>query len=139
RNKIADWAPLVIEGRDNKEPFAATRIITGTDVDYGALTHLLVKHLSDQPGFNVHYNRKVVGLDRENDGRWRVSVEGTNDGGGATGLGNMRLRRSRRGCPAVAAEVEDPRRQRLWRIPSQRHLAALRRRRRQSSPPCQGL
>jgi len=84
RNKIADWAPLVMEGRDNKEPFAATRIITGTDVDYGALTHLLVKHLSDQPGFDVHYNRKVVGLDRERDGRWRVSVEDTNDGGVAT-------------------------------------------------------
>jgi malate dehydrogenase (quinone) len=81
RNKIADWAPLIMDGRDDKEPFAATRIITGSDVDYGALTHLLVKHLSDQPGFNVHYNRKVVGLDREQDGRWRVSVEDTNDGG----------------------------------------------------------
>jgi malate dehydrogenase (quinone) len=84
RNKIADWAPLIMDGRDNKEPFAATRIITGSDVDYGALTHLLIKHLSDQPGFDVHYNRKVVGLDREHDGRWRVSVEDTNDGGVAT-------------------------------------------------------
>jgi malate dehydrogenase (quinone) len=80
RNKIADWAPLIMDGRDDNEPFAATRIITGTDVDYGALTHLLVKHLSDQPGFNVYYNSKVVGLDREPDGRWRVSVEDTNDG-----------------------------------------------------------
>ena len=53
-------------GGDDKEPFAATRMITaGSDVDYGALTHLLVKHLSDQPGFDVHYNRKVAGLDRE--------------------------------------------------------------------------
>jgi malate dehydrogenase (quinone) len=84
RNKIADWAPLIVEGRDNKEPFAATRIITGSDVDYGALTHLLIKHLSDQPGFDVHYNRKVVGLNREQDGRWRVSFEDTNDGGLAT-------------------------------------------------------
>ena len=84
RNKIADWAPLIMDGRDNKEPFAATRIITGSDVDYGALTHLLIKPLSDRPGFDVHYNRKVVGLDREHDGRWRVSVEDTNDGGVAT-------------------------------------------------------
>src|SRR5262249_45542789 len=29
-------------------------------------------------------NRKVVGLDREHDGRWRVSVEDTTDGGVAT-------------------------------------------------------
>jgi malate dehydrogenase (quinone) len=84
RAKIGEWAPLIMEGRDDKEPFAATRIITGTDVDYGTLTHLLVKHLSAQPGFSVHYNRKVVGLDRENDGRWRVSVEDTYDGGVAT-------------------------------------------------------
>jgi malate dehydrogenase (quinone) len=81
RTKIGEWAPLIMDGRDDREPFAATRIITGTDVDYGALTHLLVKHLSDQPGFHVHYNRKVVGLDREDDGRWRVSVEDTYDGG----------------------------------------------------------
>ena len=84
RSKIATWAPLIMDGRGDKEPFAATRMITGSDVDYGALTHLLVKHLSDQPGFDVHYNRKVVGLDREQDGRWRVSVEDTNDGGAAT-------------------------------------------------------
>jgi malate dehydrogenase (quinone) len=84
RTKIGEWAPLIMDGRDDKEPLAATRIITGTDVDYGALTHLLVKHLSDQPGFHVHYNRKVVGLDREDDGRWRVSVSDTYDGGVAT-------------------------------------------------------
>jgi malate dehydrogenase (quinone) len=84
RAKIAEWAPLIMDGRGDEEPFAATRIITGTDVDYGALTHLLVKHLSDQPGFHVHYNREVVGLDREEGGRWRVSVKDTNDGGLAT-------------------------------------------------------
>jgi malate dehydrogenase (quinone) len=80
RSKIAEWAPLLMDGRDDSEPFAATRIVTGTDVDYGALTHLLVKYLSDQPGFDVHYNRKVIGLDREHDGRWRISVENVVDG-----------------------------------------------------------
>jgi malate dehydrogenase (quinone) len=84
RGKIADWAPLIMDGRGDREPFAATRIITGTDVDYGALTHLLVKQLSDQPGFHVHYNSEVVGLDREDNGRWRVSVKNTDDAGRAT-------------------------------------------------------
>ena len=42
--QIADWAPLVMDGRGDDEPFAATRIVTGTDVDYGSLTHLLVEH-----------------------------------------------------------------------------------------------
>jgi malate dehydrogenase (quinone) len=75
RAKIADWAPLIMDGRGDEEPFAATRIITGTDVDYGALTHLLVKHLSAQPGVSVRYKHRVVGLDREGDGTWRVGVE----------------------------------------------------------------
>ncbi|MFE1599759.1 malate dehydrogenase (quinone) [Methylobacterium sp. ID0610] len=77
---IADWAPLIMEGRDSGEPVAATRIVTGTDVDYGALTHCLVAQLSAQAGFAVHYNRQVVGLDRETDGRWRVTVADTYDG-----------------------------------------------------------
>jgi malate dehydrogenase (quinone) len=81
RAKIAEWAPLIMDGRDESQPIAATRIVTGTDVDYGALTHLLVNHLTSQPGFSTHYNRKIVGLDREDDGRWRVSAEDTFDGG----------------------------------------------------------
>ena len=75
RKQIADWAPLIIDGRDENEPIAATRIVTGTDVDYGSLTHLLVAQLSAQPGFSVHYEQRVVGLEREGDGRWRVEIE----------------------------------------------------------------
>jgi malate dehydrogenase (quinone) len=73
RATIATWAPLIMEGRDPAQPVAATRIVTGTDVDYGALTHLLVAGLARQPGAAVHYRRKVVALDREQDGRWRVA------------------------------------------------------------------
>lgn len=72
---IAEWAPLIMEGRNGTEPIAATRMPTGTDVDYGTLTHLLFEHLSAQPGFDVHYDSTVVGLDREPDGRWRVTTE----------------------------------------------------------------
>ncbi len=75
RKQIADWAPLIIEGRDANQPIAATRIVTGADVDYGSLTHLLVAQLAAQTGFSVHYKQRVVGLDREADGRWRVEIE----------------------------------------------------------------
>jgi malate dehydrogenase (quinone) len=80
RATIAGWAPLVIEGRGADQPIAATRIITGADVDYGALTHLLVAALTAQPGFDLRYNRQVVALDREAGGRWRVTVEDSYDG-----------------------------------------------------------
>ena len=72
--KIAEWAPLIMEGRTDGEPTAATRIITGTDVDYGALTHLLVAQLAAQDGFAVRYKCQVIGLEREANGRWRVTV-----------------------------------------------------------------
>ncbi len=81
RDTISRWAPLVMDGRDDGEPFAATRIDTGTDVDYGTLTHLLLAHLAKADGFDVHYNRRVVDIAREDDGRWRVTVEDTYDGG----------------------------------------------------------
>jgi malate dehydrogenase (quinone) len=74
RAKIAEWAPLIMDGRGDEEPFAATRIITGTDVDYGALTHLLVEHLSAQPGVSVRYKHRVVDLDHEDNGAWRVGI-----------------------------------------------------------------
>src|SRR6202167_5750330 len=68
RKQISDWTPLVMEGRANDEPVAATRIITGTDVDYGSLTNHFVDHLSALSGFYVHYLSRVTDISRENDG-----------------------------------------------------------------------
>jgi malate dehydrogenase (quinone) len=80
RKRIADWIPLVMEGRTNDEPVAATRIVTGTDVDYGALTHHLVDHLGRFPGFAAHYLQRVTGISREAGGHWRIDVEDTKSG-----------------------------------------------------------
>src|SRR5258707_7015964 len=80
RQKIAEWTPLVMEGRTGDEPVAATRIITGTDVDYGSLTHHLVRHLVSQPGCKVHYQHRVTNLVREDNGRWRVEVHDLDSG-----------------------------------------------------------
>jgi malate dehydrogenase (quinone) len=78
--EIAEWAPLTMQGRAGSIPLAATRISTGTDVDYGALTRLLVGHLVRLPGFGVHYRHEVTGIERQSDGRWRVSVKETQSG-----------------------------------------------------------
>jgi malate dehydrogenase (quinone) len=80
RQKIAEWAPMVMEGRRRDEPVAATRIVTGTDVDYGSLTRHLVGHLVAQPGCQVHYKSPVTHLARENNG-WRVEVHDLQSGG----------------------------------------------------------
>jgi len=80
RQQIADWVPLVMEARSNDEAVAATRIITGADVDYGSLTRHLVDYLTTLQGFAVHYRSRVTGLGRAEDGRWRVEVEDTKSG-----------------------------------------------------------
>jgi len=80
RKQIADWVPLVMEGRAAGEPAAATRIISGTDVDYGALTHHLVRHLLRQPGCSVHYKTRVTGIVRADNKRWRVEVQDIDSG-----------------------------------------------------------
>jgi malate dehydrogenase (quinone) len=80
KKQIADWTPLVMEGRTDDEPVAATRIVTGTDVDYGSLTNHFVDHLTALPGFVVHYLNRVTNLSHEKDGRWRVEVENTKSG-----------------------------------------------------------
>lgn len=77
--QIEKWAPLVTEGRDPSQKVAATRMVTGTDVDYGALTHLLVERLVAQ-GMELRYQSEVVAVERARDGRWSVVFEDTNSG-----------------------------------------------------------
>src|SRR5215468_2080053 len=69
KNKLAEWVPLVMEGRAADQQVAATRIVSGADVDYGSLTRTLVAHLTGTSGFKVLYGQEVTGLEREPDGR----------------------------------------------------------------------
>jgi malate dehydrogenase (quinone) len=78
--EIAAWAPLIMEGRPEDQTVAATRVAGGTDVNFGALTHLLIDELKTQPAFAVHYRHKVVGLRRTDDGRWRLKVKDLSTG-----------------------------------------------------------
>ncbi len=68
---INQWAPLLMQKRRQGEPFAATRVPAGTDVDFGALTRQLFDNLRDK-GADVVTNREVRTLKRESDGTWRV-------------------------------------------------------------------
>lgn len=81
RHRIAEWAPLIMEGRASDEPIAMTRSDSGTDVDFGALTRMLVDHLSRQEGVAVLLRHRATGLRRAADGKsWLVryrSPQGT--------------------------------------------------------------
>lgn len=80
RQKLAEWVPLVMEGRAAGETVAATRMITGADVDYGALTRQLVGYLKRLPGFAVHFSHQVTNISCEHGGRWRLDVKDRKSG-----------------------------------------------------------
>lgn len=73
KKQIEEWVPLVMEGRDPSELVAATRMKTGTDVDYGALTKLLIGALSARDGFAIHFLQRVHDLHRDGNG-WKVHL-----------------------------------------------------------------
>jgi malate dehydrogenase (quinone) len=72
--EIASWAPLIMRGRNNDTPVAATRMDAGTDVDFGALTRKMFDHLRKQPGVTVHHNVEALDLDPDGKGGWDVFV-----------------------------------------------------------------
>jgi len=79
QKQIEEWFPLVMEGRDPGEQVAATRMRTGTDVDYGALTKNLLNSLRDQEGFSIHFFSRVQDLRRDGD-LWSVRIRDEKSG-----------------------------------------------------------
>ena len=119
---INQWAPLLMQKRRAGEPFAATRVPAGTDVDFGALTHQLFDNLRER-GAEVVTNREVRKLKRQKDGTWRIKWRnsiGRTPGEtkarfvfvGAGGLGDQ-----------AAAALRHPRDQGLRRVPDRRAVA----------------
>jgi malate dehydrogenase (quinone) len=79
KKQIAKWMPLVMEGREPGEAVAATRMVTGTDVDYGALTKDLLSSLRDKEGFSIRFLHRVQDLRRDGD-LWSVRVRNEKSG-----------------------------------------------------------
>lgn len=77
--KLKEWMPLVMEGRTSTEPIAATKIDSGTDVNFGALTRMLFEHLEGQH-VEIHYKHSVNDIKRESDGLWEVKVKNLTTG-----------------------------------------------------------
>lgn len=73
---INKWAPLLMQQRVKGEPFAATRVPAGTDVDFGALTHQLFRHLT-KSGVDLRTNHEVRSLKKQKDGTWQVRYRHT--------------------------------------------------------------
>ena len=73
KKQIEEWIPLVMEGRDPDDVVTATRMLTGTDVDYGALTKDLLDSLEGKDGVSIHFFSRVQDLERDGDA-WSVKI-----------------------------------------------------------------
>ncbi|MMZ52343.1 putative malate:quinone oxidoreductase 1 [compost metagenome] len=77
--KLKEWIPLIMEGRTLNEPIAATKIDSGTDVNFGALTRMLFEHLKSK-NVEINYKHSVKDIKRASDGSWKVKVHNLDNG-----------------------------------------------------------
>jgi malate:quinone-oxidoreductase len=77
--KLTEWIPLIMKDRVLHEPIAATRIESGTDVNFGALTRMLFDHLKSK-NVEIKFKHKVEDIKRTGDGLWELRVRNIDSG-----------------------------------------------------------
>ncbi|MFT4245274.1 MAG: malate:quinone oxidoreductase [Micrococcaceae bacterium] len=73
QDEIAEFAPLLMKGRNPEQQVAASRLPTGTDVDFGALTKQLFGKVTEN-GANLHLKHHISDIKRDTDGTWKISI-----------------------------------------------------------------
>jgi malate dehydrogenase (quinone) len=79
RKQLEEWMPLVMTGRDPEDKVAATRMLLGTDVNFGALTKMMFKTLMTKPDVAMEFNQEVRKL-KQKDGLWEVKIKNAGTG-----------------------------------------------------------
>ena len=77
--KLMEWIPLIMQDRKLNEPIAATKVNSGTDVNFGALTRILFDHLKSK-NVDIKYKHSVDHIKRTSDGSWELKVRNVNNG-----------------------------------------------------------
>ncbi|GAB3067905.1 malate:quinone oxidoreductase [Salinicoccus sesuvii] len=71
---LKEWMPLMMQDRKTDEPIAATRIETGTDINFGNLTRKLISILEEK-GVTLNLGHEVEDIRRTEHGKWQVKVK----------------------------------------------------------------
>ncbi|MDQ8187047.1 malate dehydrogenase (quinone) [Pelagicoccus sp. SDUM812002] len=72
---VKEWAPLLWQGRPDDEMVAATRVESGTDINFGALTQQLIDHLISLDGVELAMQARVTDISQAADGQWKLKVD----------------------------------------------------------------
>jgi malate dehydrogenase (quinone) len=78
-NTLAIWMPLIMEGRLNNEPMAATYMKEGTDINFGTLTSQMINYLDnnidDVDVYLEHEVRDLKKVSNINADVWEIEIE----------------------------------------------------------------
>lgn len=77
--KLMEWIPLMMKDRKSNKPMAATRIESGTDVNFGALTRMLFDYLKGK-NVDIKFKHHVDDIKRTRDGMWELKVRNLDSG-----------------------------------------------------------
>lgn len=77
--KLMEWIPLIMQNRPANEAIAATKIDSGTDVNFGALTNMLFNNLKTK-NVEINYKHSVDNIKRTSDGSWELKVKNLGSG-----------------------------------------------------------
>lgn len=78
-HQIAEWIPLIMEGRSLNEPVAATKMYLGTDVNFGSLTRCLFDCLRKKDGIQLHFHHEVSDIEKQDDA-WLIKMKNEDTG-----------------------------------------------------------
>ena len=78
--KIKEWAPLIVDGRNESEKVAATHMNLGTDVNFGELTRQIFKGLLAKNEITLETEHEVKDLTRLSNGKWAIKVKDLKSG-----------------------------------------------------------
>ncbi|EQB38526.1 malate:quinone oxidoreductase [Virgibacillus sp. CM-4] len=77
--QLKKWIPLMMKDRVTDQPIAATKIDSGTDVNFGEITRKMFDHLEHQD-VEVNYKHTVEDIQRLSNGSWEVKVRDIDNG-----------------------------------------------------------
>ena len=79
RETLGDWMPIILDGRKDNYPIAATRIKRGTDIDFGALSACYIDSLTKDALIEIEFSMEVKSLRRNNQKSWVLDLQGKGD------------------------------------------------------------
>ncbi len=74
-DKMKEWFPLMMHGREDSEVMASSRIDRGAEMNFGALTKHLFNILENQFDTKVQFHKEVEDVDPNSDVNWCVKVK----------------------------------------------------------------